>query len=556
MLSESKVNPSPVYTPALCGFWFGLVLLCFGPLASASEAPAICPPGMPSLHLRPKPPGDAPRPRVVVSKVERREISSRKNAYGRSSSLFNASSRSSTNPSSHKIIAYSLRKTLIPATNSVLQGVSLFNTQGGNKYNRAGDAGRCCGTNFGYQGQTQTFRSFQSKPGTQGDRGLGDLSDNHAVASSRGNVSARYKTTAVEEAVSRWDQGSLSDKVGYFESLINQDPPYPTSQVTSPAVCQSVQTAFRIHYKCEFGYHVDLSKKVPLAWCEGDMWSTTLALDLGATLEYKYVVCDSSGRAVRWQASDNLSLQLPTNAPVLDVCDSWDATVQSVLRPCPTPTDAGSQGVDSANLLNRGTASNVSNEGDSPTGSGTASIFSHELDTLRGFSSNPHLSDPHLSNPSSDFASRSLDGFLVNPLFEVAPDVPLFSQERELTSQVSISWWVPYHVQPGECLAVVGACPELGGWDPWRAVCLTWSEGDIWKGQTTIGGVEGGIESLEYKFVVLNRSGQVVRWYPARNSVVDFQPLQAEPAPRSQEPALGIPAQSPEQSPERSSYTS
>ncbi len=44
---------------------------------------------------------------------------------------------------------------------------------------------------------------------------------------------------------------------------------------------------------------------------------------------------------------------------------------------------------------------------------------------------------------------------------------------------------------------VVGGHPDVGGWDPAKAVKLVWSEGNVWWGDV---GVQAGT-ALEYKFV-------------------------------------------------------
>ncbi|GLC39272.1 hypothetical protein PLESTM_000872100 [Pleodorina starrii] len=60
----------------------------------------------------------------------------------------------------------------------------------------------------------------------------------------------------------------------------------------------------------------------------------------------------------------------------------------------------------------------------------------------------------------------------------------------------------------GEAFAVVGSVPELGSWDPTRAVKMTWTAGDVW-----LAHVQLPVDTeVQYKYVRINKDGAVVAW--------------------------------------------
>ncbi|KAG2430618.1 hypothetical protein HXX76_010136 [Chlamydomonas incerta] len=73
---------------------------------------------------------------------------------------------------------------------------------------------------------------------------------------------------------------------------------------------------------------------------------------------------------------------------------------------------------------------------------------------------------------------------------------------------------VPQYVTHyGQELRVVGSLPELGGWNPWTAPRMSWSEGHQWSLETSL-----PQETFEFKVIALE--GGHVRWESGSNRVV------------------------------------
>lgn len=71
----------------------------------------------------------------------------------------------------------------------------------------------------------------------------------------------------------------------------------------------------------------------------------------------------------------------------------------------------------------------------------------------------------------------------------------------------------------GSSIFVVGNHPDLGGWDPFRAIKLRWTAGNVWTGQAAI---QAGT-AIEYKFITRSLSAPLyytnsnVTWEPGDN---------------------------------------
>jgi alpha-amylase len=78
------------------------------------------------------------------------------------------------------------------------------------------------------------------------------------------------------------------------------------------------------------------------------------------------------------------------------------------------------------------------------------------------------------------------------------------------TSDVPVTFTVNgYVTQFGEDIYVVGSVPELGYWDPDKAVPLTWVDSDTWSGDVLFTDFTNG-DGIEYKYSV--KSGGQVPW--------------------------------------------
>jgi hypothetical protein len=60
-----------------------------------------------------------------------------------------------------------------------------------------------------------------------------------------------------------------------------------------------------------------------MSWSEGDMWSTTVALNQCDVVEYKYVLVGSDGHATAWQEGSNNALAIKLNQKKLELTDNW-----------------------------------------------------------------------------------------------------------------------------------------------------------------------------------------------------------------------------------------
>lgn len=81
------------------------------------------------------------------------------------------------------------------------------------------------------------------------------------------------------------------------------------------------------------------------------------------------------------------------------------------------------------------------------------------------------------------------------------------------SNETSVTFTVPYKVNFGEKLKLVGSGQEFGEWDATRGLPLTWSEGDLWTAEVPL-----KVDSVEFKCVVFNKAlQQVVRWEDGPN---------------------------------------
>lgn len=78
---------------------------------------------------------------------------------------------------------------------------------------------------------------------------------------------------------------------------------------------------------------------------------------------------------------------------------------------------------------------------------------------------------------------------------------------------VRVHWSMTYHCSYGQHVALVGDGPQLGAWEPDKAVALEWTDGDQW--QTELSLVPG--TRLEYKYVIRGSGGTLCYWKPGGN---------------------------------------
>lgn len=80
---------------------------------------------------------------------------------------------------------------------------------------------------------------------------------------------------------------------------------------------------------------------------------------------------------------------------------------------------------------------------------------------------------------------------------------------------VKLSFQVPYRVNYGQDVAMVGSTDVLGNWDPSHGVGMRWTEGDVWHVDLEV--TAGPQLGFEYKYVVRNPDGNVCLWKPGSN---------------------------------------
>uniref|UniRef100_A0A061QPX2 Starch-binding domain-like protein n=1 Tax=Tetraselmis sp. GSL018 TaxID=582737 RepID=A0A061QPX2_9CHLO len=100
-----------------------------------------------------------------------------------------------------------------------------------------------------------------------------------------------------------------------------------------------------------------------------------------------------------------------------------------------------------------------------------------------------------------------------------------FAELRDQT--VKVLFHLPYRCSFGQSLALVGSPEPLGSWDVSKCVQMTWSEGDIWRGEIELD--PGSFANhLEYKYVVRNHDGTVITWKPGENIRLEIPREQAK----------------------------
>ncbi|GLI64112.1 hypothetical protein VaNZ11_007287 [Volvox africanus] len=90
------------------------------------------------------------------------------------------------------------------------------------------------------------------------------------------------------------------------------------------------------------------------------------------------------------------------------------------------------------------------------------------------------------------------------------------------SSTLRLNFKIPYRVNYGQSLGLVGSGDSLGNWDPKRTVQMKWTDGDWWTVELNV--FPGGPLDLEYKYVVVNPDGNIGYWKPGSNYRVTLPP--------------------------------
>lgn len=81
---------------------------------------------------------------------------------------------------------------------------------------------------------------------------------------------------------------------------------------------------------------------------------------------------------------------------------------------------------------------------------------------------------------------------------------------------MKIRFIIHFRTEWGQSLCVAGSEPELGAWDPEKAMNLAYHTGDVWSDETLLEG-DGNV-SFEYKYILKDESGKIV-WENGANRV-------------------------------------
>lgn len=92
------------------------------------------------------------------------------------------------------------------------------------------------------------------------------------------------------------------------------------------------------------------------------------------------------------------------------------------------------------------------------------------------------------------------------------------------SSTRSVKFHVRYKCEFGQEVYLVGNIEALGNWDVMRGVQLVWSAGHVWEGSVEL---PAGLH-IQYKYVVRNKDGSVVRWQEGANVSLELPGGNAE----------------------------
>lgn len=93
-------------------------------------------------------------------------------------------------------------------------------------------------------------------------------------------------------------------------------------------------------------------------------------------------------------------------------------------------------------------------------------------------------------------------------------------------AKAKVAFTLPYHVEFGQEVAVVGEIDTLGKWDAAAAIPLTWTDGDVWTAaiEVPVG------STVQYKYIIrAPDSGEVLEWQSGDNLVIELPASAAGP---------------------------
>lgn len=94
-----------------------------------------------------------------------------------------------------------------------------------------------------------------------------------------------------------------------------------------------------------------------------------------------------------------------------------------------------------------------------------------------------------------------------------------FQSEEDVEDKPThIHFSISYYTQYGQQLRVVGSLPELGEWDAAKAQPMLWNQGGNWAFEL----ITKKLEPFDYKYLVTDDKGNVVRWEGGLNRKFRF----------------------------------
>ncbi|GFR40228.1 hypothetical protein Agub_g796 [Astrephomene gubernaculifera] len=104
--------------------------------------------------------------------------------------------------------------------------------------------------------------------------------------------------------------------------------------------------------------------------------------------------------------------------------------------------------------------------------------------------------------------------------------VRCFKDNSDETSAgpLRLNFKLPYRVNFGQSVGLVGSGDTLGNWDPKRRIPMKWTDGDWWIAEVSVAPGTPTLD-LEYKYVIVNADGNISYWKPGNNYRVTL-PLQ------------------------------
>lgn len=78
----------------------------------------------------------------------------------------------------------------------------------------------------------------------------------------------------------------------------------------------------------------------------------------------------------------------------------------------------------------------------------------------------------------------------------------------------------------GEFVIIVGSLPEMGSWKDFTKVKMQWTDSQQWVSVEPIRVNHDSPKSFQYKYVIVNHRGDLLRWEGGVNRIADLDILE------------------------------